>query len=238
MTAALVLIATMLDPGATVAQRNDACFALRGERSPAAITAFQQALGDRVVRACAARDLQQAGAIDALIAALGGADADIQMAAARELGEMRDPRALEPLGRAALDGNMMVAASAIGALGAYEDNGALPYLLRAAVQPGVAGMIALQNAARLHDTAVLPIARKAIEKGDIAAQVVGITILGDMGDAGDLPKLRELAAITDPVYSRGRGFGFMPPIDIGRAAKNAIGQINGRMQTSGTEPRP
>jgi len=30
----------------------------------------------------------------------------------------------------------------------------------------------------------------------------------------------------DPVYSRGRGFGFMPPIDIARAAKTAIDKIS------------
>jgi HEAT repeat protein len=228
MTAVLVLIATMLDPNATVAQRNDACYALRGEHSAEAVKAVGQALGDRVVRTCAARDLREAGALDELIAALAGTDADIQMAAARELGEMRDARALEALGRAALDVNMMVSASAIDALGARGDKSALPYLLRAAVQPGVAGINALEQAARLHDTAVLPIARSVIERGDIAAQVVALTILGDFGDAADLPGLRDLAAKSDPVYSRGRGFGFMPPIDLGRAAQNAMAKINAR----------
>jgi HEAT repeats len=230
MMSAVVLIATMLDPGAAVAQRNDACFALRGDRSPQAVEAMQRALADKVVRACAARDLREAGAADTLIAALASSEADIQIAAARELGELREPRALEPLGRAALDVNLMVASSAIDALGAYEDKSALPYLLRAATQPGVAGVSALEHAAHLHDPAVLPIARKTIEKGDIAAQLIAITILGDMGDTSDLPKLGELAAATDPVYSRGRGFGFMPPIDIGRAAKNAMDKIAVRAQ--------
>jgi hypothetical protein len=229
MTAVVVLIATMLDPNASVAQRNDACYALRGERSAEAVKAFGQALGDRVVRACAARDLRAAGGIDELIAGLADTDADIQMAAARELGEMRDARALEALGRAALDVNMMVAASAIDALGARGDQSALPYLLGAAVQPGVPGIHALEQAARLNDPAVLPIARGVIEKGDIAGQVVALTILGDFGDASDLPKLRELAAKSDPVYSRGRGFGFMPPIDPGRAAQNAMAKINARV---------
>jgi hypothetical protein len=58
--------------------------------------------------------------------------------------------------------------------------------------------------------------------------LVAITILGDMGDASDLPRLRELAMKSDPVYSRGRGFGFMPPIDLGRAARNAVGRIEAR----------
>ncbi len=225
MTAAVLLIATMLDPAATVAQRNDACFALRGDRSPAAVDAFQRGLADRVVRTCAARDLREAAAVDPLIAALAGTNADIQIAAARELGELRAPRALNALGRTALDVNLMVAASAIGALGAYEDSSALPYLLRAAQQPGVAGMNALEHAARQRAPAVLPIARNVIANGDIAAQLVAITIVGDMGNASDLVKLREIAATSDPVYSHGRGFGFMPPIDLARAAKNAIDKI-------------
>ena len=229
MTAALVLIAAMLDPAATVAQRNEACYALRGERSPEAVEAFRQSLADRVVRTCAARDLREAGALDVLIAALSGTDGDGQMAAARELGEMRDPRALAFLGRAALDPNVMVAASAIAALGAYDDKSVLPHLLRAAVQPSVAGITALEHAARLHDAGVLPLARTLIENGDIAAKVVALTILGDFGDPGDLPGLQKLAAATDPVYSRGRGIGFMPPIDLGRAAQNAIAKINTRV---------
>jgi HEAT repeat protein len=232
MMSAVVLIATMLDPAATVAQRNDACFALRGDRSPEAVEAMQRALHDKVVRTCAARDLREAVALDPLLASLTDDDADIRIAAARELGELRDPKALAPLGSAALDSNMMVAGAAIGALAAYQSPAALPYLLRAAEQATVAGINALEHAARSHEPAVLPLARRAIARADVAAQLIAITILGDLGDASDLPKLRELAALTDPVYSRGRGFGFMPPIDLGRAAQNAIAKI------ARTEPRP
>jgi HEAT repeat protein len=228
MTSAVLLIATLLDGNASVAQRNDACYALRGERSVETIAALGRALGDKVVRTCAARDLREAGAVDELISALGASDAEVQMAAARELGELRDVRALEGLGRGALDVNVMVAATAIAALGAYGEAAAIPYLLRAAAQPNVAAMNALEEAARRRAVGVLPIARKVLAQGDIAAQLVAITILGDMGNAEDLPRLRELAANSDPVYSRGRGFGFMPPIDLGRAAKNAMGKIAGR----------
>ena len=68
-------------------------------------------------------------------------------------------------------------------------------------------------------------ARRVLDKGDVAAQVIALSIIADLGDAADLPKLRELAAHSDPVYSRGRGFGFMPPIDVARAAQTAIDKL-------------
>ncbi|MCX6630110.1 MAG: HEAT repeat domain-containing protein, partial [Candidatus Solibacter sp.] len=220
-----LLIAAMMDDSATVAQRNDACYALRGQRSVEVVSALRGGLADKAVRACAARDLREAGAVDALVAGLAGGDADAQMAAAHELGELRDPRALEPLGRAALSDNVLVASSAIAALGAYEPEAALPHLLRAAGQSGVSGIAALEQAARRHHPAVLALARRLLEKGDVAAQVIALAIIADLGGVGDLPKLRELAAHSDPVYSRGRGFGFMPPIDVARAAQTAIDKI-------------
>jgi HEAT repeat protein len=230
MTAAAIalLIAAMMDHTHTVAQRNDACYALRGQRSAEVVTALRGALADKTVRACAARDLREAGSVDALLDGLASSDADTQMAAARELGELRDPRALEALGRVALSDNVLLASSAISALGAYDAEAALPYLLRAAGQSNVSGVTALELAARSHRPAVLPLARRLLDKGDVAAQVIALAIIADLGDTGDLPKLRELAAHPDPVYSRGRGFGFMPPIDIARAAQTAIERITGK----------
>ena len=230
MTAAAIalLIAAMMDDTHTVAQRNDACYALRGQRSAEVVTALKGALTDKTVRACAARDLREAGAVDALIEGLAANDADTQMAAARELGQLRDPRALEPLGRVALSDNVLLASSAISALGAYDAEAALPYLLRAAGQSSVSSVTALELAARWRHPAVLPLARRLLDKGDVAAQVIALAIIADLGDTGDLPKLRELAAHSDPVYSRGRGFGFMPPIDIARAAQTAIEKIGTR----------
>jgi HEAT repeats len=229
MTAAIaLLIAGMLDPKATVAQRNDACFALRGERSPDAVAAFATGLTDAAIRSCAARDLREAGAVDTLLNGLSAADAAVQIAAIRELEALRDPRALEPLGRAALSENVMVASAAISALGAYPDRTALDLLLRAAAQPNVAGITALEQAAHSHDAAVLPVARLVLETGDVAAQVIALGIIADQGDATDMPMLRKLAAQSDKVYSRGRGFGFMPPIDVARAAQTAIDRLSER----------
>jgi hypothetical protein len=223
------LPARMLDLTATVAQRNDACFALRGNRSTAVIAALRKALADSVVRSCAAQDLRQAGAVDALLQAVDSDDADIQEVAARELGEMRDPRALQALGHAALDSNVLVAAAAIDALAAYGEAPALPFLMQAARQPGLAGLTALQHAAAFHNTAVLPEARQILAKADAASKVIAIGVIGDLGDESDLPKLREIAAKPDSVASRGRGFGFMPVIDLARVAQNAIDKISGRI---------
>ena len=57
---------------------------------------------------------------------------------------------------------------------------------------------------------------------------IALAIIADLGDTEDLPKLKELAAHSDPQYSRGRGFGFMPPIDVARAAQTAIDKITAR----------
>src|SRR5438876_555906 len=113
MTAATLalLIATLLDDKATVAQRNDACFALRGNRAPEVMAALRKAVGDKTVRACAARDLREAGAVDALLDALNAADAETRIAAAHELGELYDAKALVALGAAALDENPLVSAA-------------------------------------------------------------------------------------------------------------------------------
>jgi HEAT repeat protein len=222
------LLATMLDGGATAAQRNDACYALRGERAPEAIAALSTAIADKVVRTCAARDLREAGAVDALLSALAGNDTDAQMAAARELGELHDAKALESLGRAALSDNLLVGAAAIAALGSYPAADALPYLLGAAGQPGVSGVNALEQAARSKSPEVLKRARQVLQSGDVASQVIALAIIGDQGDASDLPRLRELAVHSDPQYSRGRGFGFMPPIDVAKAAQSSINRIAAR----------
>jgi hypothetical protein len=65
-------------------------------------------------------------------------------------------------------------------------------------------------------------------RGDVASQVIAMTILGDLGDRSDVPALREIAAKAEPVSANGRGFGFMPAIDPGRVARNAIEAIQAR----------
>ena len=225
LTTGLLLIAAASAAEPTVAQRNDACYALRGQRSPEVIAQMRSEIDDAVVRTCAARNLREVGAVDALIDALERGAPDTRVAAAGELGALRDPRALPALGRTALDPNALVASAAAGALGDYESTAALPYLLKAAESPTLAGITALQQAARLHNPAVLPAARAVLVKGDVASKVVAMAILGDLGDVGDVALLRRFTGPSEPVSSRGRGFGFMPAIDLGRAARTAIDRI-------------
>src|SRR5262245_32921854 len=215
----------------SAAQRNDACLGLRGNRSPEAVAVMRKAIADPVVRTCAAGNLREAGAVESLVDALTTGAPDTKMAAARELGALKDARALASLGGAALDANPMVASAALAALAEYGDRAALPHLLKAAADLSISGVFAMEQAARFHDAAVLPIARRVLATGDVASQVIALGIIGELGDATDLPKLREIAAKSEPVASRGRGFGFMPVIDLGRVAKNAIDRIT-------TEPRP
>src|SRR5262245_38113324 len=89
----------------SAAQRNDACLALRGNRSPESVAVMRKAIGDPVVRTCAARNLREVGAVESLIDALTTGAPDTKVAAARELGALKDAHALASLGSAALDAN-------------------------------------------------------------------------------------------------------------------------------------
>jgi tetratricopeptide (TPR) repeat protein len=84
-------VGRMLDEKLTAAQRNDACFALRGNRSREAIAAMRGALSSEVVRACAARNLREAGAVDELLSALAAPEPEVRAVAARELGSFERP---------------------------------------------------------------------------------------------------------------------------------------------------
>ena len=221
-------VVRMLDEKLTAAQRNDACFALRGNRSPDAISALRGALASDVVRACAARNLREAGAVDELKSALAAPEPEVRAVAARELGSFEKPELIEVLLKAAHDPNVLVATNAVMGLGQYHDRAVLPYLLDLAGSGGAVGMAALTRAAHLDEPATLPIARKVLSGRDPAAKLIALLIVGECGDASDLPRLRELAAKSEPLGTR-RGFGLMPALDISRAASNALAVIQKRI---------
>jgi HEAT repeats len=221
-------IGRMLDGKLTAAQRNDACFALRGNRSPETIAAMRGALAGETVRACAARNLREAGAVDELKNALAAPEPEVRAVAAREMGAFERPDMIEVLVKAAHDPSMLVATNAVMGLGQYHDRVVLPYLLDLAASSGTAGVAALSRAARFDEPATLPIARKLLSGNDMARKLLALMIVGDCGDAGDLPRLREIAAKSEPLGAPGRGFGLLPALDLARAAKNAIAGIESR----------
>jgi HEAT repeat protein len=222
-------VSRMLDGKLNVSQRNDACYELRGERSPQAIAALARALENPEVRACAARNLREAGALEELKMALAGTDPDIRGAAARELGELARPELMEPLARAAHDPNLMVAASAMEGLSHYTDRAILPYLLNLAESGGLAAAMALSRAVQFADPSVLAVSRRLMTTRDVPLRLAALRAIGDLGDRTDLPGLRELAAKAESAAPAGRGFGLVPPLDLSRAAQNAIREISGRM---------
>jgi HEAT repeat protein len=228
MLAADDSVGRMIDEKLTVAQRNNACFALRGNRSPEVLAAMRGALAGDVVRACAARNLREAGAVDELLSALSSPEPQVRAVAARELGSFERSDLIDPLAKAAHDPNLLVATNAVMGLGQYHDRAVLPKLLDLAASGGAVGVAALSRAAQLDEPAALPVARNLLSGHDPAAKLIALPIVGDCGDASDMPRLRELAAKSEPLGIRGRGFGLMPALDVSRAAKNAMESIGKR----------
>ena len=229
-------VGRMLDEKLNSAQRNDACYALRDERSPEVNTAMRRVLSSEIVRSCAARHLREAGAVAELKDALADEDADVKIVAIREMGIMRRPELMPLLAEAGLHANALVATNAVDALAQYQDKATLPYLLTIAKGGRMAGATALARAAAFADPSVVEVARQYLAGNDVAAQVIAINALGALGDTTDLKQLRPIAAHAEALPSQGRGFGMMPSIDLGKVAKNAIRQIEAR--TGQTEPRP
>jgi HEAT repeat protein len=218
----------MLDPKLNVAQRNYACYELRGAGTPETIAALARALETPEVRSCAARSLREAGAVDVLKTALLSSDPEMRAAAARELGALGRPDLIEPLAEAAGDANLIVASNALEGLAQYQDPSVLPALLTLAERGGPVAAMALSRAVQFNDPGVLMAARKLMATRDVTLRLAALRAIGDFGDAADLPALRELAGKAERAAPAGRGFGLVPAIDLSRAAQNAIRQIESR----------
>jgi HEAT repeat protein len=218
----------MLDSTLNVAQRNNACYELRGSSSPQNMAALARALETPEVRSCAARNLREAGAVDELKTALAAADPDVRAATARELGALGRPDLIEPLAQTARDPNLIVATNALEGLSQYQDPSVLPALLSLAGRGGPVAAMALSRAVQFNDPGVLAVARNLMAVREVTLRLAALRAIGDFGDAADLPALRELAAKAERAAPAGRGFGLVPAIDLSRAAQNAIRQIESR----------
>lgn len=225
----VALLARLQNPSLTVAQRNDACYALRGSASPAIVAGMRRALDDAPVRACAGVNLRVAGAIAELTDALNDSDPQARALAARQLGAFERPELLEPLAAAARDSQLIVAANAVAGLADYRDPMVVPFLLEIAKMGGIAGSAALNRALEFSDARVPEIARDLLNRPDVSDKLAGIRALAQMGDASDLPKLKEIARTeTQAVAAQNRGFGLMPAISLSKAAQTAIEVIEKR----------
>lgn len=227
----LALIATMQDTSLTVAQRNDACYELRGVTAPEAIQAMRAALRDSKVRPCAGLNLRAANAIDELKDALKDDDFEVRALAARQLGSFEKPELLPLIAAAARDPQLIVGANAVEGLANYRDPAVLPYLLDLAKLGGIVGTAALNRALEFHDGRVVDAARALIDHPDVSDKLAGMRALALLGDASDLPRLREIARKeTELVASQNRGFGLMPAISVSRAAQTTIEAIEKRVR--------
>jgi HEAT repeat protein len=225
----LALMNRMNDPKLTVAQRNDACFELRGVSAPFVNTEMRQALADPLLRGCAGTNLRKAGAVEELKSALTDENLEVRATAARELGGFEQIDLLPLLRSAARDRQLVVAANAIEGLANYRDPAVLPYLLDIAKEGGLIGTAALNRARVFQDPRVLEVARQLLKKPDVSDRLAAMLAIGDLGDAADLPSLREIAAKEiEMVSSKGRGFGLMPAISLSHAAQTTIEKIEAR----------
>ncbi len=221
-------ITRLLDTKGNVSRRADACFELRGDKSPAAVAAMRKVLEVDSLRTCAGRNLREAGALTELKDALAGENPDVRALAARELGTFGRPEMLDALSKAARDPNVMVATSALQGLAEYQIPAVVPYLVDLARAGGMVGAMALRRAAQFKDPAVLPVARQLLGSGDATGRLDAIRVLADLGDSSDVAALRKIAENSEQLSMTGRGFGMMPGVDLSKAAAGAVESIRSR----------
>ncbi len=219
----------LFDAKLTATQRAGACFELRGAKDAAAIAAMSRAMDDPGLLACAAENLRLAGAVAQLQEALSSRNEQVRAAAARSLGSFQSVDLLEPLSRAAQDENILVATNALAALSEYRDPAVDPYLAALAGKGGMIGDMAIDRLALLDPAGALRIARNLLASSQVPDKLYAMRIIGAGGDPSDLPALKKIAASgQESLAQRNRGFGFMPPISLSRAAGTAIRAIESR----------
>lgn len=223
-------IARMLDTKLTQAQRNDACFALRGDASPEAVNAAAKAFRDVKVRSCAEENLRRANAIEPLKAALTDEDADVRASAARVLGTFERPELAALIAKAGEDSQMLVATNAIEGLSYYRDRSAVPYLLKLGKRTGLVGSLAIEQLIKLKEPQAVDLGHELMKSTDPADLLSAMRILGMLGTPEDIPSLEGVAKRFPEatLSSSGRGFGFMPAISLDHAARTSIEQIRSR----------
>jgi HEAT repeat protein len=183
-----------------------------------------------MVRACAGLNLRAARAVPELQDALGDSDYEVRAIAARLLGSFERPELLPVIAKAARDPQMIVATNAVEGLANYRDQSAvMPYLLDLAKDGGIVGAAALNRALTFTDPRTIQVARGLLTHSDVSDKLAAMRVLAQLGDASDLPVLRKIIdSDTDSLAGQSRGFGFVPAISLGRAARTTVASIEER----------
>jgi hypothetical protein len=223
-------IETFTDNGLNATQRNTACLALRGNKSPEVVAAMRSALENTKLQACAGANLRVAGAQEELLNALDDREPSARAVAARELGTMQNHQFLGALRKAADDRDLLVASNAVEGLVRYEDHSSAPALREIALLGGVLTSLALDTLVDWNDAGVLSIGRQLVLRKEPGDQLIGIRVIGLTGGAQDIPMLTQLGKNDATIGSGSRGFGLMPAVSIARAARTAIQTINDRIR--------
>jgi hypothetical protein len=219
----------LFDGKLTSSQRATICFELRGNSEPEVVTALGKALEDPILLSCAAENLRIVGAIETLQQALSNQDAQVRAAAVRQLGTFQKPELLDAIGRVAQDENLLVATNALAGLSQYQDPVVVPYLSALAKKGGMIGDLALDRLAQLDSSTALGVARELLASSQVPDRLYAMRVIGVFGGSSDLGELNKIAQSSpESLSQRARGFGFMPAINIARAAQSAIAAIQSR----------
>ena len=150
-------------------------------------------------------------------------------AAVRQLGTFQKPDLLEVISQAAQDVNLLVSTNALAGLNEYQDPVVIPYLSNLAKRGGMIGDMALDRLAQLDSATALGTARGLLASSQVPDRLYAMRVIGAFGDAFDLAELDKIAkSAPENLSQRNRGFGFMPAINLARAAQSAIVSIQSR----------
>ena len=219
----------LFDGKLPTSQRATACYDLRGNSDPEVVNALGKALEDPVLLSCAADNLRIVGAIETLRQALSNQDAQVRAAAVRQLGTFQKPDLLDAISRAAQDENLLVATNALNGLSEYQDPVVIPFMAGIAKKGGMIGDMALDRLVQLQSSTALGIARELLASSQVPDRLYAMRVIGAFGDASDLAELNKIAKSSpESLSQRARGFGFMPAINLSRAAQSAIASIQSR----------
>ena len=219
----------LFDGKLTTSQRATACFELRGNSEPDVVRALAKALEDPALLSCAADNLRVVGAIEVLKQALSNQDAGVRAAAVRQLGTFQKPDLLDAISHAAQDENLLVATNALNGLSEYKDPVVIPFLSGLAKKGGMIGDMGLDRLAQLQPETALGVARDLLTSSQVPDRLYAMRVIGAFGDVSDLEELNKIATSNpESLSQRARGFGFMPAINLSRAAQSAIASIQSR----------